>query len=99
MGNGDGYFIYPGPDEHPLSSFRLENLRDAQEDYEYLYTLRSLTDELIDTGEGRYNDIIDESEKLLDVDHVLPAPVSPEMLCQLRDQIALQIEKIKATLR
>ena len=95
MGNGDGYFIYPGPDAHPLSSFRLENLRDAQEDYEYLYTLRSLTDKLKSTEEERFQDLIDESEKLLDVDHVLPEPVSPEMLYQLRDQIAIQIEKIK----
>lgn len=95
MGNGDGHFIYPGPDGHPLSSFRLENLRDAQEDYEYLYTLRALTDKLKDSNEERYQDLIDESEKLLDVDNALPDPVSPEMLYQLRDQIAYQIEKIK----
>ena len=95
MGNGDGYFIYPGPDELPLSSFRLENLRDAQEDYEYLYTLRSLTDKLKSTEEERFRDLINESEKLLDVDNVLPEPASPEMLYQLRDRIAIQIEKIK----
>lgn len=36
--NGDGNLIYPGPDR-PLSSIRLENIRDGLEDYEYLYLL------------------------------------------------------------
>jgi hypothetical protein len=36
--NGDGNLIYPGPNE-PLSSIRLENIRDGLEDYEYLYLL------------------------------------------------------------
>ena len=96
MGNGDGHFIYPGPNETPLSSFRLENLRDAQEDYEYLYTLKAYTDKLKDTNEEKYRNLINESEKLLDLDNALPEPVSPEMLYQLRNRIALQIEKIKA---
>jgi hypothetical protein len=40
---GDGYFIYPGkaPDK-PLSSLRLETIRDGIEDYEMLYLLNSL---------------------------------------------------------
>jgi hypothetical protein len=97
-GNGAGYFIYPGLNETPLSSFRLENLRDAQEDYEYLYTLRALTDKLKNTNEERYRELINESEKILDIDHSLPEPVSPEMLYQLRERIALHIEKIKALL-
>jgi hypothetical protein len=37
---GDGYLCYPGPDRTPLSSVRLENLRDGIEDYEYLWLLR-----------------------------------------------------------
>jgi len=36
--NGDGNLIYPGP-ESPLSSIRLENIRDGLEDYEYLRLL------------------------------------------------------------
>lgn len=36
--NGDGNLIYPGP-ERPLSSIRLENIRDGLEDYEYLHLL------------------------------------------------------------
>lgn len=37
--NGDGHLIYPGPDGKPLSSIRLENIRDGIEDYEYFYIL------------------------------------------------------------
>ncbi|MDO4575113.1 MAG: DUF4091 domain-containing protein [Planctomycetia bacterium] len=33
---GDGILFYPGTDEKPLDSIRLENLRDGLEDYEYL---------------------------------------------------------------
>ena len=33
--NGDGFLIYPGP-HGPLSSIRLENIRDGIEDFELL---------------------------------------------------------------
>jgi hypothetical protein len=36
--NGDGSLICPGPDG-PLSTIRLENIRDGLEDYEYLHLL------------------------------------------------------------
>ncbi len=37
-----GISIYPGADLKPYSSIRFEALRDGFEDYEYLWTLRSL---------------------------------------------------------
>ena len=37
--NGDGSVFCPGP-EGPLSTIRLENIRDGLEDYEYLWMLR-----------------------------------------------------------
>ena len=37
--NGDGFLVYPGPDG-PLSTIRLEIIRDGNEDYEYLALLR-----------------------------------------------------------
>ena len=40
--NGDGSLICPGPDG-PLSTVRLENIRDGFEDYEYLYLLKELS--------------------------------------------------------
>lgn len=39
--NGDGSLICPGPDG-PLSTIRLENIRDGFEDYEYLWTLADM---------------------------------------------------------
>lgn len=38
--NGDGYLLYPGPGGKPLSSIRLENLRDGFEDWELLALLK-----------------------------------------------------------
>ncbi len=38
--NGDGYLTYPGPGGRPLSSIRLENLRDGFEDWEMLALLK-----------------------------------------------------------
>jgi len=46
--NGDGYFLYPGPDG-PLTSLRLEIMRDGVEDYD---CLRMLEDLLAVKGEG-----------------------------------------------
>jgi len=40
--NGDGYFMYPGPGGRPLSSVRLEVMRDGVEDWEYLRLLDAL---------------------------------------------------------
>ena len=37
--NGDGQIMYPGPDG-PLSTIRMENIRDGIEDYEYLQMLK-----------------------------------------------------------
>ncbi len=46
---GDGYFIYPGPAvDQPLSSLRLETIRDGIEDYELLYLLRGLVEQRSD---------------------------------------------------
>jgi len=39
--NGDGSLLCPGPDG-PLSTIRMENLRDGFEDYEYLYQVAEL---------------------------------------------------------
>jgi len=44
--NGDGLLVYPGPNETPLSSVRLETIRDGIEDYEMLGVLADLVVEL-----------------------------------------------------
>ena len=46
---GDGYLIYPGSRyglNTAIASIRLEAIRDGLEDYEYLYKLKTLTEEL-----------------------------------------------------
>jgi hypothetical protein len=43
--NGDGFLVYPGKDYGvygPISTIRLESIREGMEDYEYLYLLESL---------------------------------------------------------
>ena len=49
--NGDGSIFCPGP-EGPLSTIRLENIRDGLEDYEYLWMLRR-ANELVTTGKAK----------------------------------------------
>ena len=44
--NGDGLLVYPGPHETPLSTVRLENIRDGIEDYEMLCVLANLAKDL-----------------------------------------------------
>jgi len=43
--NGDGSLMCPGPDG-PLSTIRMENIRDGIEDYEYLYLLADLAEQV-----------------------------------------------------
>lgn len=46
--NGDGFLVYPGRKygiDGPISTLRLESIREGAEDYEYLYLLEQLLDE------------------------------------------------------
>jgi hypothetical protein len=43
--NGDGYLLYPGPDDTPLSSQRLALLRDGIEDYDLFTEAARIADE------------------------------------------------------
>jgi len=91
---GDGYFIYPGPAvDQPLSSIRLETLRDGVEDYEYLYLLNELS---------RGRNAPQEVQRLLAV----PPEVSPsltgftrdpQVFREYREQLAEWIERLSAT--
>jgi len=64
---GDGQLIYPGPDLVPLSSIRLENLRDGIEDYEYFWLLRDAVAKLKKSGVG-HEPLIAQAENALDID-------------------------------
>ena len=46
--NGDGFLVYPGKEygiKGPISTLRLESIREGMEDYEYLYMLEQLLNE------------------------------------------------------
>jgi len=45
--NGDGLLIYPGRNQTPLPSLRLEVIRDGIEDYDLLSLLRELRDKVL----------------------------------------------------
>jgi len=95
-GNGDGLLIYPGPDG-PLSSIRLENIRDGLEDYEYLYMVQQIADRVRQSPEHP-----DRTQYLKIVEPLLAVPDSlvksvteytrdPETLASYRLKLAAVI--------
>jgi len=72
--NGDGSLFCPGPDG-PLSTIRMENIRDGFEDYNYLYRLRELADAVRKQPESEAGKaFLAEAERLLVVpDNVVTA--------------------------
>ncbi|MBM3474400.1 MAG: DUF4091 domain-containing protein [Armatimonadetes bacterium] len=90
---GDGYFIYPGPAaDQPLSSIRLETLRDGVEDYEYLYALNEL---------ARQKDVPEEVTRLLAVPPEVAATLTdftrdPVVFRKYREAVAEWIERLAA---
>ena len=50
--NGDGFLVYPGKEygvKGPISTLRLESIREGMEDYEYLYLLEQLLSKATET--------------------------------------------------
>lgn len=90
--NGDGYLLYPGPNNEPLGSVRLANIRDGIEDYEYFYRLRELADR---TSNAAFKQ---RAEALLTLDAPLLASrteytLDPALLLERRAAIAALIEE------
>ncbi len=108
-GNGDGRFIYPplaaatpeiagdGPVlDPPVSSIRLEMLREGVEDYEMLHLLRSLVNRQVNTLAA---DVRARYEALLDVPPEITADMTtfttdPEPIHARRAEIAGAIEQL-----
>jgi len=94
--NGDGSLMCPGP-EGPLSTIRMENIRDGFEDYEYLYRLRELADAVRKQGTSAAGQsFLAEADKLLAVpDNVLDSVVEyttdPQDLSKYRCELAAAI--------
>jgi len=102
--NGDGMLIYPGPDITPVSSIRLEIIRDGIEDYEYLALLsRLVTQSRTLPGRKQPREVLRRAEDLLTV----PAEMSrsmteftkdPDMILERRRAIADAIESLTRAL-
>jgi hypothetical protein len=83
--HGDGLLMYPGPGGTPISSLRLEALRDGIEEYEYLVMLyeRAKTD-------FKAAMLLQETKKSL-VTGVTSYNNDPRSLLDLRKRIALYL--------
>ncbi|MFH0796260.1 MAG: glycoside hydrolase domain-containing protein [Candidatus Omnitrophota bacterium] len=98
---GDGLLIWPGPQMEPLSSIRLESIRDGLEDYEYLYLLREKANLLKDNS--KYANILKDVENILKIDPKVVKDVThythdPSDIYTFREKIAGYIEKINESL-
>lgn len=66
--NGDGLLIYPGRNQTPLPSLRLEVIRDGIEDYDLLSLLRDLREEALQSpARHKYRGLIARAGELLAV--------------------------------
>ena len=97
--NGDGQLIYPGPNGRPLSSIRLECIRDGIEDYEYMYLLDELTRRAEASGKPGARKEIARARRLLAVDSRVVKSVAdytsdPRVLLAARREIAAAIERM-----
>ncbi|MCF6156670.1 MAG: DUF4091 domain-containing protein [Candidatus Brocadia sp.] len=100
---GGGLLIYPGPDGLPLSSVRLECLRDGIEDYEYLYMLNEKIQLLHERTKDNHQSTelkiaLDEAGKLLElagiVDNAHTFVRENKDFYQFRSKIMHLLEKI-----
>lgn len=91
--NGEGYFVYPGPNGEPLSSIRFENIRDGIEDWESIYILKDLSKKIDDEKEKKVvEDILKEIKQLVPEEYNYDP--DPQHLLLLREKIGDEIEKL-----
>jgi hypothetical protein len=90
--NGDGLLIYPSP-SGPVSSIRLEAIRDGIEDYDYLALFWQRLKSLKDKGGAK--GLIDRAEKAYTLKALVPDLVTytrdPNVLLSKRDELAALI--------
>lgn len=97
--NGDGFFLYPGEKygiKGPISSIRLEALRDGIEDFQYLYMLEDAISEA-----SKFYGVEFKSDEILNslYDSIFTGAVyNPDItkIINARTEIALMIEGIKS---
>lgn len=103
--NGDGQLIYPGRNETPLPSLRLEVIRDGIEDYELLALLEDAALRLREAdAERQYAFLVDESMRLAEVDPRVVTDLTrftddPRVIAEERERVARQLMRLQRTLR
>ncbi|MCX8109429.1 MAG: DUF4091 domain-containing protein, partial [Verrucomicrobiae bacterium] len=105
-GNGDGRFLYPPRTrphttkcpclDGPINSIRWENLRDGIEDYEYLWMLRRLVQQIKETCS---HELLEEAQRLLNVPKHISQDLThfttdPRHILEHRSKVAAMIEKL-----
>lgn len=99
---GDGVLLYPGKNLEPISSIRLEIIRDGIEDYEYLALLDDLIGKVsaiakYKTAEGR--SLLTEARKLAVIPDYITKSMAqftsnPEDLLHRREAVGNMIEQL-----
>lgn len=100
--DGDGTLIYPGPDG-PLSTIRLDAIRDGLEDYEYYWILEQLVKKAEAKGLGRGR-VVRIAKTLLAVPDEILASLSeytedPQALAAHRYGVAQTIQALRNAVR
>lgn len=99
--NGDGLIAYPGKDMQPLSSVRLEVIRDGIEDYEYLAMLARMVEKAraLPVDRRPAKELLEQAEALTQVPESVSRTLTdytkdPQVLLQRRQEIGDAIEKL-----
>lgn len=103
--NGDGYLAYPGKPVGvggPVSSLRLEAVRDGEEDYEYLLLLRQRIEAARKAGKevGTAESVLHQALDLISIPNPGGLRTSecikdPGEVLRMREKLAEQIEALK----
>ncbi|MCK4649558.1 DUF4091 domain-containing protein, partial [bacterium] len=98
--NGEAVLIYPGVDGHPVSSIRMENLRDGIEDYDYLVILSDLVERLKGKKvSDKISSLVKEAKEILKVNNIVENSKSythsPQSIYKERERMANLILKLK----
>jgi len=103
--NGDGQLVYPGRNQTPLPSLRLEVIRGGIEDYEMLGLLDDLAGRLMQMdSEGRYRFLVDEARQLTAVSPEVVKDLThftddPQVIRAERERVAKQAERLQRVIR
>ena len=97
-GNGEGVLLYPGQPygvNGPVSSIRMENIFQAQEDYEYLYMLNEYVEEYNKANGTTFNvhDIVGNMIKDLHEGTFIKESATPAQLESCRIRVLNILEK------